>query len=462
MRVLVWRHGGMQIIIVGAGKVGSTLAEHLAAENHSVSLIDLNLELLDQIQSQIDIRTLCGNGSHPSILVEAGADTAEMLIAVTNNDEANLVACQVAHSLFHTPIKIARVSDPDYLRYQSQLFDQKNPAVNFFINPQQQVTRAIQNLIETPGSLQVSYFFDQKIKLIVARPFYGSLLAGKKIGEIADILQIPIKVVGVYREGGYLTLDNELALEASDDVYLILESIHNASVMKSLRKISVPNYKNIFIVGGGQIGSQLAASLESRYHVKIIEKNRQRCEWLSDHLKHTLVLCGNCCDQNLLRNENIETTDVFCALTNDDEDNIIASLQAKRLGAKQAFALVNRMDYIDLITDKTININVGISPQQSTLSLLLGYIRGANIANIYIFQHRNSEALEIIIKNQHSKLIGQDLSQINLPPGVVMGALARSEKIFINENTIIQENDHLIFFVADKKTIGQLEDLVNQ
>ncbi len=452
----------MQIIIVGAGKVGSTLAEHLAAENHSVSLIDLNSELLDQIQSKIDIRTLCGHGSHPSILLEAGADTAEMLIAVTDNNEVNLTACQVAHNLFHTPIKIARVSDPDYLHYQSQLFDQKNPAVDFFINPQQHVTRAIQNLIETPGSLQVSYFFDQKIKLIVARPFYGSLLAGKKIGKIADILEIPIKVVGVYREGNYLPLDNELELDSCDDVYLISESIHSAKIMKALRKLSLPNYKTICIAGGGQIGSQLAAGLESRYQVKIIEKNRQRCAWLSEHLKHTLVLCGNCCDQSLLRNENIESTDVFCALTNDDEDNIIASLQAKRLGAKHAFVLVNRKDYIDLITDKTININAGISPQQSTLSLLLSYIRGANIANIYIFQQQNSEALEIIIKDQHSKLIGKELSQINLPAGVVICALARPGKIFINENTLIQENDHLIFFVSDKKNIGQLEDLVSK
>ncbi len=453
----------MHIIILGAGKIGNSLASHLAAENHSITLVDLNVELLDNIQSQIDIRTLCGYGSHPSVLAEAGADTANMLIAVTNNNEVNWVACQIAHSLFHTPIKIARIAEPDYLNYKSRLFNGDNLPIDFLINPQQQVTRSILNLIETPGSLQVCDFFNNKIRLIIARLFYGSELEGKKVGEIANILNIPIKIVSIFRDDQHLEMNDSLQLETNDDIYFVIENQHSFTMIKALRKISVPTYKKIMIAGGGQIGSQLAASLEGRYDVKIIENNRSRCEWLADHLKNTVVLCGNCCDQSLLRNEDIEEVDIFCALTNDDEDNIIACLQAKRLGAKQTFALVNRSEYIELITDKTININVAISPQQSTVGQVLSYIRRGDIANMYTFRQGNAEALELIVHGgkQQSKLIGKEINQIVFPKGIEIGAVARSGKIFIGQNTVIEENDHLIFFVADKKKIVQLEDFVN-
>ncbi len=330
----------MKIIILGAGQVGGTLAEHLASEANDITVVDTDGERLRDLGDRLDIRTVQGRGSLPTVLRQAGADDADMLVAVTNSDETNMVACQVAYSLFHTPTKIARVRESSYLT-REELFDNDHIPVDVLISPEQVVTNYIKRLIEHPGSLQVIDFAEGKAQLVAVKAYYGGPLVGQQLRQIrAHMPNVDTRVAAIFRRDRPITPRGDTVIEADDEVFFIAAKKDIRAVMGELRRIDETN-KRIVIAGGGQIGERLAEAIESRYQVKIIEMNPARCRHLSDTLESTVVLQGSASDKDLMLEENIADADIFLALTNDDEANIMSSLLAKRLGAGKVMTIIN-------------------------------------------------------------------------------------------------------------------------
>ena len=450
----------MKIIILGAGQVGSSLAENLSLEDHDVVIIDHKKDRLDLLKDTLDIQVVLGHCSYPYILREAGAHEADMIIAVTDSDEVNMIACQVAYSLFNVPKKIARIRSPHYLIRQ-ELFDSDHVPIDVFISPEQLITYYVQELIEYPGALQVLDFSGGLVKLIAVKLYYGGMWVGKNLLELRDSMPgIEQKVVAIFRNDRSIPVEDSTLLEVGDEVFLISAKKNISKIMNAFSRIQEP-YKNIVIAGGGAIGSCLAQRLEEEhYHIKVIERNRGVCERLAERLKYTTVLHGEAADSALLESENIERADVFCAVTNDDEANIISCLQAKRLGVKQVMALITRTAYVDLIEGGSINI--AISPQLATAGAILTHIRQGDVVKVHSLRRGAAEAIEAIAHGDKrtSKVVGRKLSDIKLPSGTTLGAVVRKEQVIIpKEDTLIESGDHIILFVLNKRFIQHVERL---
>ena len=447
----------MKIIILGAGQVGGSLALSLAKENHDITLVDTNATVLQDIEDRADLRTIVGEASHPSVLSQAGAKDADMIIALTNSDETNMVACQVAYTLFHTPTKIARIRAVEYLTY-SDLFVQEALPVDVLISPEHLISQYIQRLIEHPGSLQVLDFAGGKVKLLAMRAELDGSLIGKRIDEIWEAMpETEAKVVAIYRNDKAITLHSEGHIQADDEVFFLASSSNAASITAQLRGTDKP-YKRILLAGGGNIGLHLAKSLESKYQVKIIERFSERASYLSEALDKTIVLQGDAADQDMLREENIQNMDVFCALTNDDEANILSAMLAKRLGANKVISLINRPSYVDLVESGMIDI--AISPQQVTLGTLLTHVRKGDIVSVHSLRRGAAEAIEAVAHGgkKTSKVVGRNIEQINLPNGATIGAIVRGEEVIMAEADItIESEDHVIIFLADKTGVKDIE-----
>ena len=449
----------MKIIILGAGQVGGTLAEHLASEANDITVVDTDGERLRDLGDRLDIRTVQGRGSLPTVLRQAGADDADMLVAVTNSDETNMVACQVAYSLFHTPTKIARVRESSYLT-REELFDNDHIPVDVLISPEQVVTNYIKRLIEHPGSLQVIDFAEGKAQLVAVKAYYGGPLVGQQLRQIrAHMPNVDTRVAAIFRRDRPITPRGDTVIEADDEVFFIAAKKDIRAVMGELRRIDETN-KRIVIAGGGQIGERLAEAIESRYQVKIIEMNPARCRYLSDTLDSTVVLQGSASDRDLLLEEKIADADIFLALTNDDEANIMSSLLAKRLGAKKVMTIINNPAYVDLIQGG--DIDIAISPRLATIGTLLAHVRRGDIVSVHSLRRGAAEAIEAIAHGdaKSSKVIGKAIENIALPPGATIGAIIRDEEVLIaHDDTVIEAGDHVILFLVDKKHIRDVEKL---
>ena len=372
----------MKIIILGAGQVGGSLAEHLASEANDITVVDTDGERLRDLGDRLDIRTVQGRGSLPSVLRQAGADDADMLVAVTNSDETNMVACQVAHTLFHTPTKIARVREASYLNREEQLFQNEAIPVDVLISPEQVVTNYIKRLIQHPGALQVIDFAEGAAQLVAVRAYYGGPLVGQQLRQLREHMpNVETRVAAIFRRDRPILPQGDTVIEADDEVFFIAAREDIRAVMSEMRRLD-ETYKRIVIAGGGQIGERLAEAIESRYQVKIIEMNPARCRHLSDTLDSTVVLQGSASDRDLLMEENIADADIFLALTNDDEANIMSSLLAKRLGAKKVMTIINNPAYVDLIQGG--DIDIAISPQLATIGTLLAHVRRGDIVSVQI------------------------------------------------------------------------------
>lgn len=333
----------MKIIIVGAGQVGGTLAENLAREYNDITVVDISEVALRSLKDRLDIRTIVGTGSHPDVLVDAGIEEADMIVAVTNSDEINIIACQVAYSLFHTPTKIARVRAPNYTnpKYKEKLFNDKHMPVDVMITPEQVVTDYIQKLIEQPGALQVLDFADGSIQLVGLRAAKDSPLVGQQLRTLKEHMpNVDARVAAVFGKQGALFPTGDTVIEDGDEVFFVAAKKNIRKVMSELQRLEKP-YHRLMIAGGGNIGFRLAQALEDSYQIKLIEFSHRRASYLSEQLNKTVVLKGSATDQELLLDENINKTDVFLALTNDDEVNIMASLLAKKLGARKVMTLIN-------------------------------------------------------------------------------------------------------------------------
>ncbi|WP_392892936.1 Trk system potassium transporter TrkA [Pseudomonas migulae] len=449
----------MKIIILGAGQVGGSLAEHLASEANDITVVDTDSERLRDLGDRLDIRTVQGRGSLPTVLRQAGADDADMLVAVTNSDETNMVACQVAHTLFHTPTKIARVREAAYLT-RGDLFDNEAIPVDVLISPEQVVTNYIKRLIQHPGALQVIDFAEGKAQLVAVKAYYGGPLVGQQLRQLREHMpNVETRVAAIFRRDRPILPQGDTVIEADDEVFFIAAKANIRAVMSEMRRLD-ESYKRIVIAGGGQIGERLAEAIESRYQVKIIEMNPTRCRHLSDTLDSTVVLQGSASDRDLLMEENIADADLFLALTNDDEANIMSSLLAKRLGAKKVMTIINNPAYVDLIQGG--DIDIAISPQLATIGTLLAHVRRGDIVSVHSLRRGAAEAIEAIAHGdaKSSKVIGKAIENIGLPPGTTIGAIIRDEEVIIaHDDTVIEAGDHVILFLVDKKHIRDVEKL---
>ena len=451
----------MKIIILGAGQVGGTLAEHLAIEGNDITVVDTDSDRLKELQNRLDIRTVRGKASFPDVLRSAGGDDADMLVAVTNSDEVNMMACQVAHTIFKTPTKISRIRAQEYTQYK-QLFGNQAIPIDVFISPEQEVTNYIKRLLEFPGSLEVLGFADNKVMLVGSKAYYGGPLVGQELKFLREHLtsEVDTRVAAIYRRGEAILPQASTIIEVDDEVFFIAAKKDIRTVMAELRRSESP-YKRIIIAGGGNIGARLALALEPYYHVKLIDHNRPRCERLSEKVKSkTIIINGSTTDKELLLEANIENTDVFCALTNDDEVNVMSSMLAKQLGARKVMTLINKAQYVDLVQGQ--GIDIAISPSQTTLGSLLTHVRRGDVASVHSLRRGAAEAIEAIAHGDKntSKVVGLRLDQVNLPEGATIGAIVRNNQVLIaHGDVVIESDDHVILFVLDKKRIPEVERL---
>lgn len=449
----------MKIIILGAGQVGSSVAENLGREANDITVVDTDPKRLDALQIRLDIRTVVGEASHPEVLTQAGGEDADMILAVTNSDEINIVACHTAHLLFRTPTKIARVRATDYFA-NPRLFGPDGFAIDFLISPEQLVTEYIQRLIEYPGALQVLDFAGGKVRLVAVRAYSGGQLVGKALRELPNHMPgVPTRVAAIFRKEEPMIPTGDTIIEADDEVFFIAAKKHILAVMSEFGRLD-ERAKRIIIAGGGNIGKRLAQNLESKYQVKLIEHNVKRVREVAAELKKTIVLQGDAADGELLKDENIANTDVFCALTNDDEDNIMSAMLAKRLKARRVLALINRTAYVDLVQSGTIDI--ALSPQQAMIGSLLAHIRRGDVAAVHSLRRGAAEAIEAVAHGDihSSKVVGRAIEDVKLPPGTTIGAIVRGDEVLMaHHDTVIQSDDHIILFLIEKKFIPEVERL---
>lgn len=449
----------MKIIILGAGQVGASLANNLASEANDITVVDVDSKRLQAMQDRLDLRTVTGQASHPDVLRRAGAEDADMIIAVTNSDETNMVACQVAYTLFRTPTKIARVRAQEYLQHP-ELFTQESLPVDVIISPEQLVTDYVHRLIEHPGALQVLDFSGGRVQLVAVKAYYGGPLVGHELRTLRDHMPgVQTRVAAVYRRGRALNPEGNTVIEADDEVFFIAAKKDIRAVMSELRRLEKP-VKRVIIAGGGNIGKRLAKALEHQFQVKLIDHNAPRTVSISEELERTIVLHGDAADEELLLEESIEDTDVFCALTNDDEANILSAMLAKRLGAKKVMALINRAAYVDLV--ESGDIDIAISPPQATIGSLLAHVRRGDVVMVHSLRRGAAEAIEAIAHGDQysSKVVGRAIDDIKLPHGTTIGAIVRGDEVLIaHHDTVIEAEDHVLLFVVDKKRIPEVERL---
>jgi trk system potassium uptake protein TrkA len=450
----------VKIIILGAGQVGRTAAYHLSREEaNDVTVVDQNEDILRDLQDRLDIRTVNGNASSPRVLEAAGIASTDILVALTNSDEVNMLACQVAWTLYRTPKKIARVRSADYAE-RDTLFGENGVAVDVWISPEQLVTEYVARLIRYPGALQVLDFADGRVRLVGIRALQGGPLVGQALSTLREhIPSADARVAAIYRAGKSIKPEGTTVIEDGDEVFFLAARENIRVVMKEMRREEAPA-RRVVIAGGGNIGLRLAIELEGKNQVKLIERDSKRARRVSEQLKSTTVLHGDAADEELLLEENIDSADIFAALTNSEEANILSAMLAKRLGAHKVMALINKPSYAELI--ESGSIDVAISPQTVTIGSLLAHVRRGDVVRVHSLRRGAAEALEVVVHGDadSSKVIGRRIEDISLPEGTTLGAVVRGEEVIIaHHDTTVQADDHLILFLTDRRHIEAVEKL---
>jgi trk system potassium uptake protein TrkA len=450
----------VKIIILGAGQVGRTAAYHLSREeSNEVTVVDINEETLRDLQDRLDIRTVAGNASYPTVLEAAGANEADIIVALTSADEVNMMACEVAYTLYRTPTKIARIRSAEYTS-RPELFSEEALSVDVFISPEQLVTEYIEKLIKHPGALQVLDFADGKVRLVGVRAKKDGLLVGRALRELREHLpKSDARVVAIYRAGRSIVPTGGTVIEQGDEVFFLAASADIKRVMSELRKADNPA-KRVVIAGGGNIGFRLAKALEKQNQVKLIERDARRARKVSELLENTIVLNGDAADEELLIEENIDSADVFAALTNSEEANILSAMLAKRLGAHKVMALINKPSYAELMESGSIDI--AISPQSITIGSLLAHVRRGDVVRVHSLRRGAAEASEVIVNasERSCRVIGKRIEQVQLPEGASIGAIVRADQVIMaHHDAVIEADDHVILFLADRRHIEAVEKL---
>ncbi|GKT12818.1 MAG: trk/ktr system potassium uptake protein [Thiomicrorhabdus sp.] len=455
----------MNIVILGAGQVGSSLAELLAHENHDVTVVDINSLQLQRLQDRLDIRTICGHASHPDILAQTGLEEADMLIAATQNDETNILACQFAHIMHKTGTKIARVRSRSYLDHP-ELFNNDQGTgtvpIDVLISPESLVTDYIMQLIEYPGSLQVIDFSKGRVRLVAVRAEIDGLLVNKEIRSLKEHLPEDIKtrIVAIYRSEEIVMPTGETVIKAGDEVFFLAESQHISTIVSELRCRKDKPSRNIMIAGGGNIGFSLAQALEDDHQVKLIDHNIQQARIVAETLDHTIIIHGDVSDKDLLLEENVDDIDLFIAVTNSDEANIISGMLAKKLGVKRVIALVNNQSYVELIQRNSIDI--AISADSITTSNLLHYMRMGDTVKAVTLRRGAAEAMEVIAHGSEnsSQIIGKKIGDIEWPADITIGCVIREDEVIIAHQQLeIEAEDHVILFLSERNSADEIAKL---
>ena len=455
----------MKILILGAGITGASVVEALAVEENDIVIIDYNTELLDALKKRFTITTVVGNAAHPKILELADAQNADLVIAVTDRDETNMLACMIIKKLYSRPKTIARIRAIDFLK-NPKLFGPKGIPIDVVISPEQSVMESIQNLIELPGVIHISDFANGLVRLFSIKMATASFLTGKKLKTLKERLtEGRIRVVAIFREDIALIANGEALIEAGDEVYFFAPRLEVRRLLKDLGCLEKP-LKRIIIAGGGHIGKRLALALEHTHRVKIIEKDHKRAQKIASELDSTIVLLGDCANEVLLLDEAINNTDLFCAITDNDDKNIISSTLAKQLGARKVMCILNHLSYTKLLPGT--GIDLAVLPNLETLGSILNHVRRGDVAQISLLRNGTAEAIEAIAHKgtDENSVVGRKVDMVKLPEGIVLGALIRNnEAIAIHHDSIFQEGDHVVMFTLDKKLIATIEEkfqLLNQ
>ncbi len=452
----------MKLLILGAGQVGSSAADHLSREeSNEITVVDTKPKLLRDLQDRLDIRTILGNAAHPDVLEKAGAEEADVIIAVTDKDETNMLACHIAYTLFNTPTKIARIRADQYMRTK-KLFSQNGLglAVDVRISPEKLVCQHIEQLLHFPGAMQALEFADGKIRLVGARADKDGLLVGQKISALKDhIPNAEGRIAAIYRDGDAVQPEGNTILQENDEVFFLAPRKDIRAIMIEMRHLEHP-VRSVVIAGGGNIGIRLAIALEQTNQVKLIERDPERAKIISEQVSKTIVLVGDAADEELLIEENIDNVDVFCSVTNAEEANILSAMLAKRLGAHKVMALINRPSYADLV--ESGSIDVAISPRQITIGSLLAHVRRGDVVKVHSLRRGAAEAIEAIAHgdSKTSPVVGRKLEDIALPDGCNIIGIVRNHKIVVaHHDTIIETDDHVILFLTNKRKVVEVETL---
>lgn len=465
----------MNILIIGAGRVGESVAESLVSERNDITVVDTDPRRLAALQDRLDLRGVAGNGIQPSVLREAGADDCDMLIACAASDETNLVVCKVAHQVFNVPMTIARLRSPEFEAGAPLLSREGGFAVDEVICPEASVTRYVRKLVDYPEALQVLEFVGGLVSLITVRAVRGGQMVQHSLAELPQLVPgTDMRIVAIYRGSQAVPLEGSTRIAAGDEVFVLAATEHVRQVLGALRQMDKPT-KRLMIAGGGRVGLRLARELEDSCQIKLIEVHRPRCEYLATQLSsRTLVLNGDSTDEDLMEDENVRDMDLFAALTSDDEDNIMACLLAKRLGARRVLALINRRAYADLV--QGTQIDIAISPSHTVIGELLAHIRRGDVEAVHSLRRGAAEALEIVARGdaRSSKVVGRRIDQIALPQGAQIGALVRGlpradappgepvrkpQVLMAHHDTTIETDDHVIVFLPHKRMVREVERL---
>ncbi|WP_353234235.1 Trk system potassium transporter TrkA [Diaphorobacter ruginosibacter] len=478
----------MKIIILGAGRVGESVADSLVSERNDITVIDQDAERLRELQARYDLRGVVGNGIDPTVLADAGANDTDLLIACAAQDETNLVCCKVAKVMFNIPKLIARVRSSS-LEKSEQLLGKEGFDVDRVICPEESLTRYIGKLIEFPEAMQVREFAGGRACIVAVRARGGAPMVGHRISALRLMApDVAMRIVAIYRRFAdepdrFIYCDGATMVEPGDEVFVLSGREQIAQVLASFHRPSGQQarpVRRIMVAGGGKVALRLARQLtrQGNQHIKIIEVNPDRCVELASQVpSDVLVLQGDATDEDILSSESIENVDLFLALTSDDENNIMASLLAKRMGARRVLALINRRSYADLMHGTQIDI--ALSPAQAMLGELLAYVRQGDVQAVHSLRRGVAEALEIVARGDRksSRVVGRKISEIHLPPEVTMGLIVRGlpdptdpdaqheqaeqepQVILPRSHTVIESNDHVVFFLSNKRLVKDVEKL---
>ena len=454
----------MKIIILGAGRVGESVAESLVSEQNDITVIDQDPTRLRLLEEKLDLRGVVGNGIQPSVLAEAGARDADMLIACAAADESNLVVCKVAHDVFNVPTTIARLRSPEFVE-GDELLGKSGFAVDTVICPEESVTRYVHQLISYPEALQVVKFSQNRAALVVVRAAAGGAVVGHTIGELRERFpHVEMRIVAIYRLDAEMEATPQTRILPGDEVFVLADVNQIRLVLAAIHNMDKP-VQRVMIAGGGKVGLRLARSLVGQCEVKLIESDARRCEYLASQLPSSmLILQGDAADEDLLQEENVGEMDMFLALTSDDEDNIMSAMLAKRMGANRVLALINRRAYADMMQGSTIDI--AISPSQTVIGELLAHLRRGDVAAVHSLRRGAAEVLEGVARGdvKTSKLVGRKIEEIKLPKGARVGAIVRGEGrhgqvLMPHHDTVIETDDHVIIFIPNKRSVRDVEKL---
>lgn len=451
----------MKILILGAGQVGSTLAKYLCADSaNDITIIDQKEDKLTLLQRHLDVKTVVGHGAYPSVLEKAGIKIMDLVISVMKSDESNMVACRMAHTLYNVETKIARIRTTEYL-HRPELFSNSAVPIDFLITPENLITDYIKGIVDQPGASEVFDFENGLVQLIETRAYVGTPIVNRPIRELQHHLpDAKVRIFSLYRNGKVLLVNSDTVIREGDHVYFIAKKKHIPKVLKEFRRVD-RGYQKIFIAGGGNIGFSVAKLLEKKHNIRLIELDEERAKELADHLNHTLVLQGSASDQELLLEEGIENTDLFLALTDSDEVNVIVSILAKRLGAHKTIALIKRDVYASL-AEQSEEVDMIVTPDQITVSDILSHLRKGDMMKVHSLQHGKAEAIEIVVHGDEntSKVVGRKIKDLELPEGVVIGAVVRdSDLLMASKKLVIEQGDHVLIMLTDVRKIHQVESL---